>query len=245
MEGDLAVALPPKLSRAPLHLSVQQSLKQYVAENGLRGGDRLPPEATLARALGVARNSVREAVKALESVGILQVRRGVGVFVCDFSLEPLLDHLSFGLDLGDAADILLVLRTLEGGLLARVVAVIGAGDLDALAQIVRSIEARTAAGQSLAAEGRAFHARLFRCLDNRVLLSLIDGFWLAFGKAMESFGVSVSDPLAGEGSHGAILAAICAGEPAEACARLDRHYDDIAERFARRASAAAAARDRP
>ena len=233
----MSVALPAKLPRAPLHLSVQQSLKQYVAENGLKGGDRLPPEAALARALGVARNSVREAVKALESVGILEVRRGVGVFVRDFSLEPLLDHLAFGLDLGDVADILLVLRTLEDGLLARAVGAIGADDLDALQQTVQAMAARACRGENPAAEDRAFHAQLFRCLGNRVLLRLIGGFCLVLDKALESFGPPGPDPLPNKRDQAAILDAILAGDAAAARERLDRHYSDIAERLARAAAA--------
>ena len=45
---------------------------------------------------------MREGVKALESVGILEMRRGVGVFVKAFSFEPLLANLAYGL--GDALD---------------------------------------------------------------------------------------------------------------------------------------------
>jgi DNA-binding FadR family transcriptional regulator len=238
MEAALSVALPRKLARAPLHMSVQQSLKQYVTENGLKGGDRLPAEATLAGALGVARNSVREAVKALESVGILEVRRGVGVFVRDFSLAPLLDHLSFGLDLRDVAGILQVRRTLETGLLARAVAAIGTDDLEALARTVQSMETLAARGETFAAEDRAFHTQLFRCLNNRVLVRLIDVFWIAFDKASGFFDKPGSDPMAAWRDHADILAAIVAGDADAACAVLERHYSDIAGLIARQARTA-------
>ena len=69
------------LKRAPLlHVSVQESLRGYVEANRLGPGSPLPPEGELAQSLGVSRNSVREAIKALESVGVLETRRGVGVF---------------------------------------------------------------------------------------------------------------------------------------------------------------------
>jgi DNA-binding FadR family transcriptional regulator len=222
------VALPPKLAREPLHASVQRSLKQYVADNGLRPGDRLPPEATLAQALGVARNSVREAVKALSAVGILEVRRGIGVFVHEFSLAPLVDHLAFGLDPRDVADILEVRRTLEAALLARAVARIGPADLAALADTVRAMQARAARGEGFRDEDRAFHEQLFRCLGNRVLLRVIDVFWLAFQKASGFFDLSLSDPMATARDHADILAAIEAGDTAAATERLERHYADIA-----------------
>ncbi|SUW30856.1 GntR family transcriptional regulator [Brucella abortus] len=70
------------LKRAPLlHVSVQESLRAYIEDNGLQAGAPLPPEGELAARLGVSRNSVREAIKALESVGVLESRRGIGVFV--------------------------------------------------------------------------------------------------------------------------------------------------------------------
>ena len=79
------------LKRPPsLHVSVQESLRSYIAENHLEAGAPLPAEGDLAQQLGVSRNSVRESIKALESVGVLEVRRGSGVFVKAFSFEPLL-----------------------------------------------------------------------------------------------------------------------------------------------------------
>ena len=57
------------LHRAPLlHVSVQESLRAYINENGLGAGAPMPPEGELASQLGVSRNSLREGIKALESV---------------------------------------------------------------------------------------------------------------------------------------------------------------------------------
>ncbi|TIT84305.1 MAG: FadR family transcriptional regulator, partial [Mesorhizobium sp.] len=86
------------LNRPPLlHVTVQESLRNYIEANRLKAGDALPPETFLAQQLGVGRNSVREAIKALESIGILETRRGIGVFVKEFSFKPLLDNLAYGL----------------------------------------------------------------------------------------------------------------------------------------------------
>ena len=108
------------LKKAPsLHVSVQESLRAYIVENRLEAGAPLPPEGELAQQLGVSRNSVREGVKALESLGVLEMRRGVGVFVKAFSFEPLLANLTYGL--GDAltqiADVIAVRRGLEVGMI--------------------------------------------------------------------------------------------------------------------------------
>lgn len=60
---------------------VAERLLQYIAEENLRQGDRLPTEQGLAEILGTTRNVVREAVKVLAALGRLSVRRGAGIFV--------------------------------------------------------------------------------------------------------------------------------------------------------------------
>jgi DNA-binding FadR family transcriptional regulator len=60
---------------------VAERLLQYIAEQNLRPGDRLPTEQGLADLLGTTRNQTREAVKVLAAIGRLSVRRGAGIFV--------------------------------------------------------------------------------------------------------------------------------------------------------------------
>lgn len=60
---------------------VAERLLQYIAEQNLRPGDRLPTEQGLADMLDVTRNVTREAVKVLAAIGRLHVRRGAGIFV--------------------------------------------------------------------------------------------------------------------------------------------------------------------
>src|SRR2546422_28586 len=104
--------------RQLLHEAVQEELKRYIAENSLRPGDPLPSESELARQLGVGRNSVREAVKSLEAVGILEVRVGSGLFVAELTLDPVLDYLAYVtlMDLKRLADVRDIRMYLEQGL---------------------------------------------------------------------------------------------------------------------------------
>jgi GntR family transcriptional regulator, transcriptional repressor for pyruvate dehydrogenase complex len=73
-------------------------IKEMIVGGQLRPGDRLPREADLAPQLGLSRNSLREAVRALSLINILDVRQGDGTYVT--SLEPhlLLDALAFVVD---------------------------------------------------------------------------------------------------------------------------------------------------
>lgn len=91
-------------------------IKQMILDGELAPGDRLPPEKELSERLGLSRSSLREAVKALEMIRVLDVRRGDGTYVT--SLEPrlLLEALSFVIDLHDnhsVLEIFAVRRILE------------------------------------------------------------------------------------------------------------------------------------
>jgi GntR family transcriptional repressor for pyruvate dehydrogenase complex len=92
---------------APLTEAAIQKIRQLVADGELLPGQRLPPEADLAEALGTSRSTVREAVRALVTTQVLDVRRGDGTFVTSLRPELLLAGI------GAAADLLQNEFTLE------------------------------------------------------------------------------------------------------------------------------------
>ena len=73
-------------------------IKEMIVSGELGPGDRLPKEADLAERLGLSRNSLREAVKALSIIRVLDVRQGDGTYVTSLAPELLLDALSFVVD---------------------------------------------------------------------------------------------------------------------------------------------------
>jgi GntR family transcriptional repressor for pyruvate dehydrogenase complex len=67
------------IERGPvLHKEIQLRIRRYIAEQQLQPGDRLPSEETLCAQLGVGRSALREALKGLEAVGMIESRRGAG-----------------------------------------------------------------------------------------------------------------------------------------------------------------------
>ena len=222
----------PKL----LHVSVQESLKAYIVENRLAPGVPLPAEAELAQRLGVSRGSVREAIRALESLGIVESRRGIGVFVAAFSFAPLLDNLAFGLRdaLREISDMLQIRRALEVALIGESLGAMPDADIADLRGITERMRARAAGGHSFAEEDQRFHQTLFRSLGNATLLHLLDVFWLAFFKAGEDLTLANPDPMATWRDHDAIVDALAARDAGAARARLDQHYDGITRLLALR-----------
>lgn len=212
-----------------LHLTVQESLRSYIFDNGLQAGAPLPPEGLLAQRLGIGRNSVREAIKALESIGVLETRRGIGVFVKEFSFQPLLDNLAYGLGdtLRDVEELLEIRRVLETGLIERTVTGIGNEDLKELRQLTAKMRARAEQGESFPQEDRDFHELLFRCQNNRMLTRLIDVFWQAFYKATGFASLESADPMSTWQDHHAIVEAVASRDVDAARKRLVDHYAGI------------------
>ena len=72
-----------------------EKIKEMIVSGELRPGERLPKEADLAQRLGLSRSSLREAVRALSLVRILDVRQGDGTYVTSLESDVLLDAMSF------------------------------------------------------------------------------------------------------------------------------------------------------
>ena len=101
---------------APLTEAAIQQVRQLIATGQLVPGQRLPPEAELAESLGTSRSTVREAVRALVTARVLDVRRGDGTYVTSLRPELLLAGIGAAADLlqdGFTLELLQVRRILE------------------------------------------------------------------------------------------------------------------------------------
>lgn len=216
------------IQRAPLlHASVQESVRAYIEHNRLRAGDPIPNEGELARLLNVSRNSVREALKGLESLGIIEVRRGIGVFVKEFSFESLLDNLAFGLQevFREVENVLEIRKILEVAMIDEAIEKITAEDLLELRATLDVMREKAERRESFGFEDQRFHQLLFRGIGNRVLIRLNDVFWMAFYKAANFANLEDPDPLATWRAHYEIYEAVLARDVALARQKLDSHYD--------------------
>lgn len=99
---------------------VIDSLTEAMIQKELRPGDKIPTENELSESLGVARNSVREAIKILVFLGVLEIRRPEGTIVCNGFSESMINPMIYGIILnqGDSYDSLMELREMtEAGVL--------------------------------------------------------------------------------------------------------------------------------
>ncbi|MFF9399415.1 MULTISPECIES: FadR/GntR family transcriptional regulator [unclassified Streptomyces] len=152
-------------------------IKGMIVSGALRPGDRLPRESELAAELGLSRNSLREAVRALSLIRILDVRQGDGTYVTSLDPQVLLESLSFLVDFhrdDTVLEFLAVRRILEPAATAMAAARITEAQLDALDVALDGL-GEAPSVEELVASDLEFHRGIVRASGNTVLCSLLDG----------------------------------------------------------------------
>lgn len=155
-----------------------EQIRTLIRSGALPPGSRLPPENELAAQLGLSRNSMREAVKALEMVRVLDVRRGDGTYVT--SLEPrlLLEGLGLAVDLLQDESVLSVVevrRLLEPAATGLAAERITDEGLARLEERLREMDEAGSDAERQVAADAAFHLEVFAATRNQTLLSVLDG----------------------------------------------------------------------
>lgn len=93
-----------KLNTTSVVQQVIDCLTQAMLDKELRAGDKIPTETELAESLGVGRSTVREAIKILVYIGVLEIRRAEGTFVCEGFSESMIDPMIYGIILSSEGD---------------------------------------------------------------------------------------------------------------------------------------------
>ena len=75
-----------------IYEEIVRQIRTLISEGKLKSGDKLPPERELAERFKVSRPSVREAMRALESMGLIEIRLGEGTFVREISVDSLVER---------------------------------------------------------------------------------------------------------------------------------------------------------
>ncbi|GAA2249329.1 FCD domain-containing protein [Herbiconiux moechotypicola] len=213
----------------PKYREAQLRLRSYISEKGLAAGDQLPAEADLAASFGISRLSLREAIKGLETVGVLKTRHGGGTYVEPFSFSPILENLPYAIELQsrDLRNLLEVRAALEEGLIGRASEWIRRRDLEALRELAVSME--TATPERIAELDRQFHLRLYEPLDNPLVDQMIELFWEIFHRMQEQTVTSAPSGAELARLHLNIVDALA--DESDVVQAMSRHFDDIRVRL--------------
>jgi GntR family transcriptional repressor for pyruvate dehydrogenase complex len=153
-------------------------IRNMIRSGELPPGTRLPPEQQLAAQMGLSRSGVREAVKALETARVLDVRRGDGTYVTSLAPHLLLEGLRFAVELlrdDTLLEVMEVRRLLEPAATGLAAARMSDAALDDLGRILDHMRAAENDPEQLIHYDTAFHHAVISATGNETLASLLDG----------------------------------------------------------------------
>jgi GntR family transcriptional regulator, transcriptional repressor for pyruvate dehydrogenase complex len=208
---------------APLTEAAIKKVREMIASGELVPGSRLPPEAELAAELGASRNTVREAVRALVTTRVLDVRRGDGTFVTSLRPELLLAGIGAAAELfqeGFSLELVGVRRILEPAATAMAALRIDGAALIRLGDCLESMRAARSEDELIKFDTE-FHATVAASAGNETLASMLSGLSSRTMRTRAWRSVLEEDATARTvAQHADILRALTAGDPvlAEAAA---------------------------
>lgn len=152
-------------------------IRELIIRGKLQPGDRLPQESLLADELGISRNSMREAVRVLEQMRVLNVRHGSGTYVS--SLEPavLLEGISFAVEMmrdHTLREVIEVRQLLEPAATRLAVKRMTPAKLKDIRAAYEAHSKQTTIEELVQCD-MDFHSAIIRAADNETLLSILDG----------------------------------------------------------------------
>lgn len=200
----------------------------------LRVGDLMPTELELADRLAVSRNSVREAIRALRTLEIVDIRHGHGTFVGGASLRAFSPSLTFQALTDRAPNELRGLRNLadirelvETGVVERLAGTLPAATLDRLWALCDEME-RTGLDPAV---DREFHRTLYSGAENPLVEQLVDVFWHSYHAAEAELAMPPADNADTVAQHRAIVRALRSEDAPAARVAMRDHFADIKNRL--------------
>jgi GntR family transcriptional repressor for pyruvate dehydrogenase complex len=213
------------IPRSKVYQEVARQLARRITEE-LKPGDLLPPERELVQMLGVSRGSVRDAIRSLELVGLLEPRQGIGTVVCrpPVSSNPLANALLDKRRM--VAELLDVRKMIEPSLAARAALHATSDEISEMQDILVRQEAKVRGGELGIEEDSEFHYSIALASNNSAILKVVDVLMDMLRETRErSLQVEgrQEKSLAG---HQRILSALKRGDAAAAEAAMRRHLQE-------------------
>lgn len=212
------------------------AIKSYIIDHDLSPRDVLPTEQALCEELGASRSSIREAIRKLEALHIVQVTHGKGTFVGDLSLDPLVETLAFRAMIGNAdkhnlqelRDVIQVRRSLDLGAADEIVERLRGTKQPELEHIIASMNDSAQQGDTFLQQDIVFHYYLLSLTDNHVLVQLAHSLWLVHMAVLPQLGLAVSTELeTTANAHQHMLDAAIAGDIESFKRAVNEHYRPI------------------
>jgi len=216
--------------RNKVYEEVAKQIERLILKK-LKPGDKLPSERELAEILQVSRSSIRDAIRSLELVGLVEPRQGAGTIVrersAESSVNPFTDTLKRRQEL--VTELLDFRKMLEPPLAARAATHASAEDISEMEEILQRQEEKQDQGNVASAEDAEFHYSIALASGNSVVLKVIDTLMDLLRETRENSLQVLGRSQKSLAGHRRILAAIKRHDAEAAKSAMRRHIEDVEE----------------
>lgn len=195
-----------------------EQIKKLILDRELEPGDRLPAERELAQQFGVSRPSIREAIRALTALGLVDARTGDGTYVNTTLRESVLEPLSWAvlLSRGITRDLAEARKIIEPGIAALAAQRATASDKENLLETINSMRESIGTPPVVAEADLEFHMALAKAARNQILLGIMRGLQRLLEELITSHLMKIEDQKWCLQEHIEIYEAIQEGNAAKA-----------------------------
>ncbi|XUO86715.1 FadR/GntR family transcriptional regulator [Halomonas sp. KM072] len=207
-----APAFGDSMERSSVALQLLERIKGALIRGDLNPGDYLPSETELTHTLGIGKSSVREAIKMLQAIGIVEVKRGQGTMIRREPGTPLVDPMAFGMILarGMTRDVLEFRRMFEPAYTLQAMHSATAEDHLRIQQSIDAMEEAISVGAQTSKHDIAFHRAILHSTHNPMTIRVGETLLQLIEAALETSMRSL--PKTALKDHKAIYAAFKAGD---------------------------------
>ena len=212
---------------------IVENLINLIKKRSLQVGDKLPSERQLCEIIGISRPILREALKALQVMNIIDIRQGAGAFVKGIEPEDVTEHLDivFHLDSSLYRDLYDARRVLEAAIAGMAAANISDSEIEAIAENIRQAAAQIDDEQAFLERDMELHEMIMKASKNRVIpvfMQSINKLSLLLRKQ------SNSQPQIRQNAirdHESIIRALRDRSPEEAARAMEQHITNVEKVF--------------
>jgi GntR family transcriptional repressor for pyruvate dehydrogenase complex len=215
--------------KTKVYEEVASRIQRLILEGRLKPGDYLPPERELAEVFGVSRTSIRDAIRVLELLGLVEPRHGEGTVIKEVSPDILTTPLTTVLTMKKAllAELLEVRKMFEPAVARYAALRASPDDVAKLEAIVARQEEKVQRGEVAIEEDDEFHYTIARASRNQVTLRVVDVLMDLLRESRERALQIEGRPARSLQGHKRILQAIRRGDGDAAAEAMLRHIEEI------------------
>lgn len=217
-----------------IYQDIVTQIQQLLADGRLKPGFQLPSERELSELFQVSRASVREAIRALDSMGLVEIRSGEGTYVAS-TVESVLSPLAFAIrqQRDGHREIFEARRIVEPEIAALAAERANPSEVRRLGAILEEQARQISGGETGVEADSAFHSTLAQAAKNKVFLRLDDAMVQSLREIRERSLQTNGRPARSLAGHQKILKAIQARDPAKARQAMLEHLEAIERNIVR------------